>query len=70
MKTNPLAVAAIAAGAGAAIGSLVPESSKEREMLGDASRQVTASVRETVEDVTTKAEETMDRVEEQVGSPA
>ena len=70
MKSNPLAVAAIAAGAGAAIGSLVPESSKEREMLGDASRQVTSTVRETVEDVTTKAEETMDRVEEQVGSPA
>ena len=70
MKSNPLAVAAIAAGAGAAIGSLVPESSKEREMLGDASRQVTSTVRDTVGDVTTKAEETMDRVEEKVGSPA
>jgi hypothetical protein len=69
MKANPLAVAAIAAGAGAAIGSLVPETSKEREMLGDASRQVTSTVRDTVGDVTTKAEETIDRVEEQVGSP-
>jgi ElaB/YqjD/DUF883 family membrane-anchored ribosome-binding protein len=70
MQANPLAVAAIAAGAGAAIGSLVPETSKEREVLGDASRQVSSAVRETVEDVTTKAEETMDRAEEKVSSPA
>lgn len=70
MKTNPLAVAAIAAGAGAALGSLVPETSKEREMLGDASRQVTSSVRDTVSDVATKAEQTMDRVEGEVSSPA
>jgi len=70
MKANPLAVAAIAAGAGAAIGSLVPETSKEREVLGDASRQVTSAVRDTVEDATARAEETMDRAEEEVGSPA
>ena len=70
MQANPLAVAAIAAGAGAAIGSLVPETSKEREVLGDASRQVSSAVRDTVEDVTTKAEETMDRAEEKVSSPA
>ena len=70
MRANPLAVAAIAAGAGAAIGSLVPETSKEREVLGDASRQVTSAVRDTVEDATAKAEETMDRAEEEVGSPA
>lgn len=69
LQANPLAVAAIAAGLGAAIGSLVPETSKEREVLGDASRQVTSAVRDTVEDVTTRAEETIDRVEE-VGSPA
>jgi len=70
MQANPLAVAAIAAGAGAAIGSLVPETSKEREVLGDASRQVSSAVRDTVEDVSAKAEETMDRAEERVGSPA
>jgi hypothetical protein len=70
MQANPLAVAAIAAGAGAAIGSLVPETSKEREVLGDASRQVTSAVRDTVDDVATKAEETMDRAEEKAGSPA
>ena len=70
MQANPLAVAAIAASAGAAIGSLVPETSKEREVLGDSSRQVSTAVRDTVEDVTTRAEETMDRAEEAVSSPA
>jgi len=70
MKASPLAMGAIAVGAGAVIGSLVPETPKEREVLGDASRQVTSAVRDTVDQATTKAEKTMDRVEEQVGSPA
>ncbi len=70
MKASPLAMGAIAVGAGAVIGSLVPETPKEREVLGDASRQVTSAVRDTVDQATTKAEETMNRVEEQVGSPA
>ncbi|MEJ7802897.1 MAG: DUF3618 domain-containing protein [Candidatus Limnocylindria bacterium] len=70
MKASPLAMGAIAVGAGAVIGSLVPETPKEREVLGDASRQVTSAVRDTVDQATTKAETTMDRVEEQVGSPA
>jgi hypothetical protein len=69
MQASPLAMGAIAVGAGAVIGSLVPETPKEREVLGDASRQVTSAVRDTVDQATTKAEETMDRVEEQVGSP-
>ena len=70
MQASPLAMGAIAVGAGAVIGSLVPETPKEREVLGDASRQVTSAVRDTVDHATTKAEKTMDRVEEQVGSPA
>lgn len=70
MQSSPLAMAAIAAGAGAVIGSLVPETAKEREVLGDASRQVTSTVRDTVDDATAKAEETMDRAEEKIGSPA
>lgn len=69
MQASPLAMGAIAVGAGAVIGSLVPETPKEREVLGDASRQVTSAVRDTVDQATTKAEKTMDRVEEQVGSP-
>ncbi len=58
MQANPLAVGAIAAGAGAVVGSILPETPQEREMLGDASRQVTSAVRDTVEQATSKAEET------------
>ena len=70
MKANPLAVGAIAVGAGALIGSIVPETPKEREVLGDASRQVGTVVRDTVDQATTKAEETLDRAEEKISSPA
>ncbi|MDQ3691732.1 MAG: DUF3618 domain-containing protein [Chloroflexota bacterium] len=70
MQASPLAMGAIAVGAGAVIGSLIPETPKEREVLGDASRQVTSAVRDTVDQATMKAEDTMDRVEEKVSSPA
>ena len=70
MQANPLAVGAIAIGAGALIGSIVPETPKEREVLGDASRQVGTVVRDTVDQATTKAEETLDQAEEKVSSPA
>ena len=70
MKANPLSVGAIAVGAGALIGSIVPETPKEREVLGDASRQVGTVVRDTVDQATTKAEETLDRAEEKISSPA
>jgi hypothetical protein len=70
MQANPLAVGAIAVGAGALIGSLVPETAKEREVLGDASRQVGTIVRDTVDQAATKAEETLDEADEKVGSPA
>ena len=70
MQASPLAMGAIAAGAGAVVGSILPETSQEREVLGDASRQVTSAVRDTVEQATSKAEETLDGVEDKVGSPA
>lgn len=70
MKANPLAVGAIAVGAGALVGSIVPETSQEREVLGDASRQVGTIVRDTVDKATTKADEAIDRAEEKVSSPA
>ena len=70
MQANPLAVGAIAIGAGALVGSIVPETSQERDMLGDASRQVGNTVRDTVDHATSKAEETLDRAEEKVSSPA
>ena len=70
MQANPLAVGAIAIGAGALVGSIVPETSQERDMLGDASRQVGNTVRDTVDQATAKAEETLDRAEEKVSAPA
>ena len=69
MQSNPLAVGAIAIGAGALAGSLLPATPQEREMLGDASRQVGSAVRDTVGQATSKAQETMDKAEQQVGSP-
>ena len=68
MQASPLAMGAIAIGAGAVAGSIIPETSQEREMLGDASRQVAQTVRETVDQATSKAEETLDKTEEKVAS--
>ena len=70
MQANPLAMGAIAIGAGAVVGSILPETPQEREMLGDASRGVTTAVRDTVEQATAKAEAALDSAEEKVSSPA
>ena len=70
MQANPLAMGAIAIGAGAVVGSILPETPQERQVLGDASRQVGIAVRDTVDQATAKAEETLDRAEEEVNSPA
>ncbi len=70
MHSSPLAMAAIAAGAGAVLGSLLPETPQEREMLGDASRQFGNTVRDTVDQAATKAEEQMDKAEEKVATGA
>ena len=68
MQANPLAVGAIAAGAGALAGTLIPETRQEQQLLGDASRQVADTVRQTVDDVATKAEETLDETEHKVSA--
>jgi hypothetical protein len=68
MQANPLAVAAVAAGAGAIVGTLLPETPQEREMLGDASRQVGIAVRDAVDEATTKAEDAIDRTEAEVNA--
>ena len=70
MQANPLAMGAIAIGAGAVVGSVLPETPQERYMLGNASRQVSSAVRDTVEQATAKAEEKLDSAEEKVTSPA
>ena len=68
MQANPLAMGAIAMGAGALAGTLIPESPQEQQFLGEASRQVADTVRQTVDDVATKAEETMDETEQKVAA--
>ena len=40
MQASPLAMGAIAVGAGAVVGALIPETPQEREFLGDAGQQI------------------------------
>ena len=68
MKASPLAMAAIAAGAGAVIGAVLPETKQEQQVLGDVSRQIGTTVRDTVETATDKAEQTLDKTEEKIAS--
>jgi hypothetical protein len=68
MQANPLAMGAIAVGAGAVIGSLIPETDPERELLGDVSRQVGTKVSDVVDEATTKAEESFDNAEAKLTS--
>jgi hypothetical protein len=63
MQASPLAMGAIALGAGAVVGALVPETRREREMLGDASREVSRAVADTVDKATQQAEESLDEAE-------
>lgn len=61
LESSPLALGAIALGAGAAVGAVLPETPKEREFLGEASRAVGETVRDTVSHVTDEAEAKMDQ---------
>lgn len=70
MQASPLAVGAIAIGAGVLAGTLVPETEPERQVLGDASRQVADTVRQTVGEVAGKAEKTMDETEQKITAPS
>ena len=68
MQASPLAVGAIAIGAGALVGTLVPETQQERQMLGDASRQVGETVRDTVSEASQQAEQKLDEAERSMAS--
>lgn len=61
---------AIALGAGAVIGAVLPETLPEERMLGEASRMVGETVRDAVAEVTDRAESEMDRMEQSAASPA
>ena len=70
MQASPLAMGAIALGAGAVVGALVPSTPQERELLSDARREIGATVQGAVDQAATKAEEVLDRTEEKVTSGA
>jgi hypothetical protein len=61
LQSSPLAVAAVAAGTGAIVGALIPETQGERQMLGSAGQQIGTAVRDTVSQAADKAEEQLDR---------
>lgn len=63
MDSSPLAMGAIALGAGAVVGAVIPETPRERELLGDASRAVGETVRDTVSMATDEAEATLERAQ-------
>lgn len=68
MKASPLAMGAIAIGAGVVAGQIIPETQQEQQLLGDASRQVASTVRDTVDQAANKAEETLDKTEQKVAT--
>lgn len=68
MQASPIAMGAIAAGAGAVLGALVPGTPAEKQVMGDASRQVGETVRDKVGEATDKAQETIDHVGETVAT--
>jgi len=68
MQANPMAMGAIAIGAGAVVGSLLPETEPERDLMGDASRSVGTKLTDVVDEAATKAEETFDDAEAKLSS--
>jgi hypothetical protein len=66
MRANPLAIAAVAAGAGAIVGTVAPATAPEREVMGDASRQVGIAVRDAVDEASFEAEQALDETEDEV----
>lgn len=63
MQASPLAVGAIAIGAGALMGALLPETQQEQKVMGDASRQMASTVRDSVDEVGRQAEQAVDEAE-------
>jgi ElaB/YqjD/DUF883 family membrane-anchored ribosome-binding protein len=66
LQENPLAVSALAAGVGAAVGLAVPETSKEHEMMGEARDNLV----ERAQDKAQEAQQKVQRVAEEAQSTA
>lgn len=68
MQASPIAMGAIAAGAGAVLGALVPGTPAEKQVMGDASRQVGEAVRDKVGEATDLAQDKIDQVGDAVAT--
>lgn len=66
LQDNPLAVGAVALAVGMAAGFAIPESSREREMMGPARDRLMGRAREAVGEARERAQETVQRVVSEV----
>jgi hypothetical protein len=66
MQAGPLAVAAVAAGAGALVGALMPSTEVERQKLAEPAQKVAETVRDSVSTAMGRVEEHADNVQEKV----
>lgn len=64
MESNPLGVGAIALGLGALFGLLIPESSREEELMGEASGSLMEKAKETAQGVMEKAQRAASKAKE------
>lgn len=56
LETNPLAIGAVALGIGLGLGLLLPETNKEREVMGQARDRIGEKVQQTARELTEKAQ--------------
>ena len=66
LRENPLAMGALAVGAGAAVGLAIPQSTKEHEVIGEARDNLLQSAQERAQE----AQEKVQRVAEEAQSAA
>lgn len=68
MEDNPLAVGAVALAIGMAAGFAIPESEREREMMGPARERLIGRAREAASDAKERAKEVAERVVDEVSN--
>ncbi|MEP6681182.1 MAG: DUF3618 domain-containing protein [Chloroflexota bacterium] len=64
MQASPLALAAVAAGAGALVGALIPATEAERQVLAEPAQKVAGTVRDNVSTAMDKVEEQADKIQQ------
>lgn len=68
LRDNPLAVGALAAGVGAAVGLAIPETTKEHEVMGEARDDLVEKAQETQEKVQRVAQKAQGAAQEEAGN--